>query len=70
MTRDHDEYLLGVLSEQFCYFALSSAKSEEIIVFSDHKQEVCKGDREFIGRIMKLDRRDRPTATELLADEW
>ena len=27
-------------------------------------------DKEFIGRIMKMDWRDRPTTKELLEDEW
>jgi serine/threonine protein kinase len=34
------------------------------------EREVCKKDREFILKIMKLDYRDRPTAKEILADEW
>jgi hypothetical protein len=34
------------------------------------EREVCKKDKEFIGKIMKLDWRDRPTAKELLEDEW
>jgi serine/threonine protein kinase len=33
-------------------------------------KEVCKKDKEFIGGIMKLDPRDRPTARELLEHEW
>ena len=37
--------------------------------FSGDK-ELSTGDRNFICRIMKLDPRDRPTATELLQDEW
>ena len=32
--------------------------------------ELTKEDREFICKIMKLDPRDRPTAGELLRDEW
>ena len=32
--------------------------------------ELTKEDREFLCRIMKLDPRDRPTARELLQDEW
>ncbi|KAL9121403.1 MAG: hypothetical protein Q9187_002042 [Circinaria calcarea] len=32
--------------------------------------ELTKEDREFICKIMKLDPRDRPTAEELLGDEW
>jgi hypothetical protein len=34
------------------------------------EKEVCKKDKEFIGKIMMLDWRDRPTARDLLADEW
>ncbi len=34
------------------------------------EREVCKEDKEFIGKIMILDWRDRPTAETLLADEW
>jgi hypothetical protein len=33
-------------------------------------REVIKKDKDFISRIMKLDWRDRPTARELLEDEW
>lgn len=32
--------------------------------------EVLKEDRDFILKIMKLDPRDRPSAEELLEDEW
>ncbi|OXV07872.1 hypothetical protein Egran_04364 [Elaphomyces granulatus] len=34
------------------------------------EREVRKRDKEFIGKIMMMDWRDRPTAEELLADEW
>lgn len=33
-------------------------------------KELSKEDRTFICKIMKLDPRDRPTANELLQDEW
>ena len=32
--------------------------------------EISNEDRSFICRMMKLDPRDRPTASELLQDEW
>lgn len=32
--------------------------------------ELCEEDKIFILKIMKLDPRDRPTAKELLQDEW
>ena len=34
------------------------------------EREVCKKDKEFIGKIMMMDWRDRPTAGELLTDGW
>jgi hypothetical protein len=34
------------------------------------EREVCKNDKDFIWKIMKLDWRERPTAKELLEDEW
>ena len=34
------------------------------------EREVSMKDKEFIGRIMKMDWRDRPTTKELLEDEW
>lgn len=34
------------------------------------QREVVTEDKEFILRIMKMDWRDRPTAEELLNDEW
>lgn len=34
------------------------------------EKEVCKKDKEFIGKIMMMDWRDRPTAKELLENEW
>lgn len=34
------------------------------------EREVIKEDKEFILKIMKMDWRDRPTAKELLEDEW
>lgn len=33
-------------------------------------KELSEEDKTFIGKIMKLDPRDRPTAQELLQDEW
>lgn len=34
------------------------------------RREVPPADRDFILKIMKLDPRDRPTAEQLLQDEW
>lgn len=34
------------------------------------QREISKEDNAFIFKLMKLDHRDRPTARELLEDEW
>ncbi|GIK02312.1 hypothetical protein Aspvir_006361 [Aspergillus viridinutans] len=34
------------------------------------EREVCQKDKAFIGKIMMMDWRDRPTAKDLLQDEW
>ena len=34
------------------------------------EKEVGKKDKDFIGKVMMMDWRDRPTAKELLEDEW
>lgn len=34
------------------------------------EKEVCKADKAFLGRIMRMDWRERPTAKELLNDGW
>lgn len=34
------------------------------------EREICHADKAFLLKIMKLDPRDRPTAKELLRDEW
>jgi serine/threonine protein kinase len=34
------------------------------------EREICREDRDFVCKIMKLDPRDRPTARELLEDPW
>ncbi|KAL1296887.1 hypothetical protein AAFC00_004501 [Neodothiora populina] len=34
------------------------------------EKEVCRSDKDFIGRIMRLDWRDRSTASQSLRDAW
>jgi serine/threonine protein kinase len=34
------------------------------------EKEMCKKDKEFVGSMMKMDPRDRPTARELLEHDW
>jgi hypothetical protein len=33
-------------------------------------REICEEDKSFVLKVMKLDPRDRPTASELLKDRW
>ncbi|KAF1846888.1 putative serine/threonine protein kinase [Cucurbitaria berberidis CBS 394.84] len=92
VDRDHEDYLLEVVKEQFRFFGPFPAKFEEIasretidsILYLMQEipkdkttpfsriteKEVIKKDKDFIGKMMKLDWRDRPTAKELLRDEW
>jgi hypothetical protein len=92
MKRDDEEYVLGVVEEQFKYFGPFPAKFAEVAdpetvrsimlimqnipkektrPFSQTTEsEVSRRDNNFITKIMKLDWRDRPTAKELLEDEW
>ncbi|KAJ9192486.1 hypothetical protein DTO164E3_8315 [Paecilomyces variotii] len=61
-----DEGTLGVLS-----FVMNDVPPEKLRPFSLASQkEISKQDKEFILQIMKLDPRDRPTAKELIEDEW
>lgn len=53
-----------------CYLMQEIPKSKMTPFHRTTEREVCKEDNEFIGKIMKLDWRDRPTAKELLEDEW
>ena len=57
---------LGILDYVMASVPLKERKPFERIT----KQEVSKEDKAFILKIIKLDPRDRPTAKELLQDEW
>lgn len=61
-----DQETLGVLS-----LIMNNVPPEKLRPFSlASQQEISKQDKEFILKIMKLDPRDRPTAKELIEDEW
>jgi len=34
------------------------------------EKEICKADKTFISKIMRMDRRERPSAKDLLRDDW
>ncbi|KAH3905790.1 hypothetical protein HBH56_213640 [Parastagonospora nodorum] len=56
---------------QSILWLMQAIPQEKLTSFSrTTEREVCKRDKDFIGRIMMLDWRDRPTAKELLEDEW
>ncbi|KAB8278740.1 kinase-like domain-containing protein [Aspergillus minisclerotigenes] len=68
---DHDEYELKILQRQCQFFGLFFLTYREIC-----PQETLNilayimNNKKFILKIMKLDPRDRPSAAELLQDEW
>jgi hypothetical protein len=92
LKRDDEEYVVGVVEEQFKWFGPFPAKIAEIadpetvqsiLLLMENipkekttpfargtEREVNRRDKVFISKIMKLDWRDRPTAEELLEDEW
>lgn len=49
-------------------YIMSIIPPEKMTHFQE--REVVKKDKDFILKIMKMDCRDRPTAKELLQDEW
>ncbi|PGH26554.1 serine/threonine protein kinase [Polytolypa hystricis UAMH7299] len=52
------------------YLMQEIPQSKTIPFYITTEREVCKKDKEFIGKIMMMDSRDRPTAIDLLKDEW
>ncbi|KAH7552988.1 hypothetical protein BM1_07961 [Bipolaris maydis] len=92
MIQDDEWYSLGVIDNQFKFFAPYPAKIAKIAQIEaalsilylvqsiPHEKtttfiraaekEVTKRDNVFISKMMKLDRRDRPTAKELVEDDW
>ena len=52
------------------YLMQEIPKSQTTPFHRTTEREVGVKDKEFIGKIMMMDWRDRPTAKELLEDEW
>ncbi|KAH6724013.1 putative serine/threonine protein kinase [Leptodontidium sp. MPI-SDFR-AT-0119] len=75
---DHEEYELRILMKQHQFFGpfplsykeIADNETLGILTYVMHSREILKEDKAFILRIMKLDPRNRPTAKELLQDEW
>lgn len=62
-----NEERLGILTGAIDYVN----KNQLQLPFSmSEDEELLKEDRDFIVRMMTLDPRDRPTAKDLLQDEW
>lgn len=49
---------------------VTSEKDVRKPFFLMREKEISKEDRAFLGKMMLMDPRDRPTAMELLRDEW
>ncbi len=61
-----DEQALAVLA-----YAMNGVDPEMMKPFQYvTEREITKEDKAFVLKIMKLDPRDRPSAKELLQDEW
>ncbi|QSS62183.1 hypothetical protein I7I51_04360, partial [Histoplasma capsulatum] len=66
---DHEQYGLEVLKQQFRYFGPEEIAIKNNAVPLDDREIFAK-DKVFIGKIVKMDWRDRPTARKILANEW
>lgn len=56
---------------QVIQYLMETIPYDELTPFASVTEgQVAKKDRDFISKIMQLDWRDRPTAKELLEDEW
>lgn len=62
-----DDERLEILTKTIHFISDNNLKKPFYLVAD---KELSKKDRTFICKIMKLDPRDRPTAKELLQDEW
>ncbi|KAF5854686.1 hypothetical protein GGP41_007380 [Bipolaris sorokiniana] len=81
VAQDDEEYSCGVIENQFKFFDIEAAPSILYLVQSIPREkktpfiritekEVTKRGNVFTSEMMKLDWRDRPTAKELLGDDW
>lgn len=52
------------------YLMQEIPQSQTAPFFRTSEREVYKKDKVFIGKMMKIDWRHRPTTKELLEDEW
>lgn len=61
-NEDQQEAIIGIMS---------AVKPEDMKPFRYiSERQICDADKAFLLKIMQLDPRDRPTAEELLRDEW
>lgn len=61
-----DEETLAILE-----YVMNAVPAEMMKPFKRaSKKEITPEDKAFVSKVMKLDPRDRPTAKELLEDEW
>lgn len=68
-----DSYVEIATQEQLAalFYIMSICPEETLRPFHlTTEREICSEDRNFICEIMKLDPRDRPSAAQLLENEW
>lgn len=62
-----NEERLGILTAAINYV---NENRLQLLFSVSEDEELLKEDRDFIMRMMKLDSRNRPTAKDILQDEW
>lgn len=62
---NHEKYEFGIVERQLQFF---SEKKKMFARISE--SELSRDDKGFVLRIMKLDPKKRPSAADLLQDEW
>ena len=66
----YDEIASQETVAAICWLMDEIPRSQTTPFHRTTEREVCRKDKEFIGKMMMIDWLDRPTAMELLRDEW
>lgn len=67
---DIGEAINDATAEIILYLMREISYSEVGLFSRISEKEICREDKAFISKIMKMDWRARPTAKELLQDDW
>ena len=68
--KKYDEIASRETTENVVYLMHVIPPSEAIPFSMVNEQQICKKDKNFIGKMMMMDWRDRATAKDLLDDDW